>query len=413
MSVSTTQGPSKEETMRKSGLNLSGIKDNNRALLLQLLCTSGQITRSELASRSKLSPMTITNIVNEFLRKNLVEEVPAATHAGLPGRTPMALQLSCQSPVIIGLFLSRSTIYAAVGDMSIHPLLQDQLLLEKNETAASILQKMCVLIEQLLRRNTRPVLGIGVATIGVVDADRGKIRYITDFYNIETLDIRDALEQKYDYPVYVANDMQAAGLCELFFGYGRKADSFLYVGITNGVGAALVSNRDLLECRSEMGHMSINCDGPKCTCGNSGCLELYVSTPHLLQNIEEACGTQLPNFQEAVGFASQNRMAYSILYQVVRRLSVGISNYLNLISVPLVVLGHDAYYLPDELIGHLEQSIKKCSVCVHLMDQPIQIVKSTFADMAPLYGSFCIVLQKYFRGEFGIEQMPDAAPPEA
>ena len=47
------------------------------------------------------------------------------------------------------------------------------------------------------------------------------------------------------------------------------------------------------------------------------------------------------------------------------------------------------------------------------MDQPIQIVKSTFADMAPLYGSFCIVLQKYFRGEFGIEQMPDAAPPEA
>ena len=70
--------------MRKSGLNLSGIKENNRALILQMICTAGQITRSELAARSRLSQMTVTNIVNELLGKKLIEEQGRLTVPGRP-----------------------------------------------------------------------------------------------------------------------------------------------------------------------------------------------------------------------------------------------------------------------------------------------------------------------------------------
>ena len=62
--------------MKKAGINLIEVKERNRALLLQSICTAGTITRSELSESLQLSPMTVTNITSELLQKHVIEEVP-------------------------------------------------------------------------------------------------------------------------------------------------------------------------------------------------------------------------------------------------------------------------------------------------------------------------------------------------
>ena len=258
--------------MKKPGINLSEVKERNRASVLRLLCTAPSITRSELSERLCLSPMTVTNITSELLGARLIEEVTPCSHAKTPGRTPMLLRIAPDSPVVAGVLLTKCNVFGILSDLSLHPLGRAHCTLDEGETEQSILKKIFSIVRQLLACTTRPCCGLGISSAGVVNPENSGIAYITDFFGVQSMELREPLEARFGFPVYVYNDMQAAGLCELYFGVGREEDDFLYVGITNGVGAALISNRELFESHGEMGHMSINCNGPQCTCGNNGCL---------------------------------------------------------------------------------------------------------------------------------------------
>ena len=133
--------------MENSGINLTKAKEANRALLLQLICTSESITRTELSVRSQLSPMTITNIVNEFLAQKLIVETPPEDTARVPGRTPMLLQISPDSPVIVGIRMTSHCLYGIVGTLSVHPIIQKDLPLSDKETEETK-QKISTLLEE-------------------------------------------------------------------------------------------------------------------------------------------------------------------------------------------------------------------------------------------------------------------------
>lgn len=393
--------------MRSAGLNLVGVKETNRTLLLQLICTSGQITRSQLSERSHLSPMTVTNIVNEFMAMGIVEEATPQDYTKAPGRTPMLLKISPVSPVIVGVFVTKACLYGAVGDLSLNLLGRLTLPLDTLENDDSILYKMRLLVDKLIGLTDRPILGLGVSTAGIVDPEHGSIRYITDFYHIKHLNIREYLSLHFSFPIYVYNDMQASGLCELYFGYGQTQNSFLYVGITNGLGAAVVTHRELLDSCGEIGHMSIDTSGPRCTCGSNGCLELYTSTPNILKRISEECGVTLPDMEQAAKFAATNKTAYTVFYNATQQLSYGINNFLNLINVSTVVLGHDAFFLPDELIANMTGRIARMNVAMHRRnDAAPRFVKSKFGANTPLFGSLCVILQQVFLGNCCLGALP-------
>lgn len=391
--------------MRKAGINLSEVKERNRASVLRSICTAPSITRSELSEQLCLSPMTVTNITSEFLAGRLIEEVTPQSHVKTPGRTPMLLRIAPQSPVVAGVFMTKSSLTGILSDLSLHPLGRGRCDLSQDETEQSILEKIRTLVRQLLACSDRPCCGLGISTAGVVNSENSGIAYITDFYGIQSIELRAPLEAYFRFPVYVYNDMQAAGLSELYFGWGRQEGSFLYVGVTNGLGAAMVSHHELLDACGEMGHTSIDADGPHCNCGSNGCLELYASTPTILRHIEQACGVRPADMQQAALLAAHDRTAYTILYNAVSRLAYGVNNYLNLISVPLVILGHDGAFLPDELLGEMEKLVVRMNVAMHQSRTRPRFVRSGFADDAPLLGSICTVLLQMFRGSYPIGRL--------
>lgn len=383
--------------MNNTGMNLTKAKESNRALLLQLICTSGKITRTELSARSQLSPMTITNIVNEFLAQKQIVEVPPEDTVKVPGRTPMLLQISPESPVAVGIRMTKRHLYGIVGSLSMEPLVQKSVDLSTEETEETVLDKLRQLTASLIADIDRPILGLGISTAGVINREKGSIEYITDFFNIKKLDLHGYLSRFFDFPVYVCKDIHAATLCELYFGHGQTEDNFLYVGLTYGIGASVVFERKYLNFCGEMGHMTIDHHGPKCACGSNGCLELYASTPNILRQIAVETGVHPQSMEEAVEFALKDRTAYAVFYNAMRQLSYGINNYLNLYSVPTVILGHDACLLPDEIVEQMEDMIASINISMHHFGSRPKLIKSKLGMKTQVYAPLCIVLQQLFQ----------------
>ena len=385
--------------MKKAGINLIEVKERNRALLLQSICTAGTITRSELSESLQLSPMTVTNITSELLQKHIIEEVPPLDPVKTPGRTPMLLRIGNVSPVILGVYISRTCLHGVVCGMSMQLLVRKRRPLTAGDNEQSLVQKMREMITQLAGSTDRPILALGVSTVGIINAENTGIAYVTDFFGIRSLDLQKALQPFVPFPIFVGNDMKASGLSELYFGAGKDVDSFLYVGLTGGLGAAVVSNHELLDACGELGHTSIDDEGLQCACGSRGCLELYASTPTILRQIQRECGVTLENMAQAATFALTDMTAYTIFYNAMRHLAYGLNNYLNLINVSTIILGHDAALLPGEFVSLLEQWLSRINVSVHQRKSRPNFVKASFGEDSPVYGSICVVLQHLFQGE--------------
>ena len=382
--------------MNNSGLNMEIVKDHNRALIIQLICTNNGVTRQDLTEATNLTPMTLTNITSE---NNLICEIDAKNTG--KGRTPKLLYPAPNSPVAAGIFISKTCMYGIITDLSLNIIITKKVPFARQETSDTITTKLLTLADYLTSYTDRPLLGLGVSTVGVVDTINGRITYITDFFNIHELEIKSVLERHVDIPVFVKNDMQSAALCEMYFGIGKVKDHFIYLGLTIGVGASIVANQQLLNNMTgscgELGHMTINYkDGEQCQCGSRGCLELTASVPKIIEHINQACNTDFSDFREALAFCDNNVTARAILMDVSDQLAYALNNLINIVDISTIILGHSAIYLPDYVLDSIEKRLNRISLFRY--NRTIKIFKSRFEDNGPLLGSACNVLDQLFSG---------------
>lgn len=386
--------------MKKSGLNLIEVKEYNRALITQLICTNNGTTRNYLTEKSNLTSMTLTNITGELIKKNVIIESDAPKDSKTVGRSPKLLFISPNSPVVAGIFVSKDFLFGSVSDLTLKLITVKRIEFNKNENSTSILEKIGDLANYLLNFTKRDILGLGISVIGVVDIIHGSVKNVTNFFNIKELNIKEYLQNKIDIPIFVKNDMQSSALCEMYYGLGKEISDFIYVGITNGVGSAIVSNRHLFNNSTgscgELGHMTIDYQGPKCNCGSCGCLELYASVPQVMDRINKECNCNLTDFSKAMDYCLSSPKAYEILEDISQRLAYALNNLINIVDVSTVVFGHSGVLLPDETLNSIAEQINRISIFKY--NRKINILKTQFEDNSPIFGSACIVLDQLFTG---------------
>ena len=192
--------------------------------------------------------------------------------------------------------------------------------------------------------------------------------------------------------------MNAAALAERLYGVGRRLDHFLYIGLSDGVGAGIISGgrlyRDHNGFVGEIGHSSICFDGPLCGCGNRGCLELYVSIPVICERLR-ASGAQSPAPEDFEELAAQPAFA-AIFRDAAEKLSVAMVNMANLLDPQGIVIGHEGAFLPAFCLRQMESAVNQRILAAGF--QHLSVKRSTFGGDAPLLGSACCVFQELFRG---------------
>ena len=386
--------------MQNTGYNNTTLKQQNRGLILKLIVTGECESRIELAKRTGLSKMAVTNIISEFMEQNLVEEKECVRIQG-KGRNPIKLCLSSKAPKMIGVHIYRGECSVILCDFQLH-ILQRRSFPVTEENHGRLLEYLFQEIDEILDRIPRTeICGIGIGALGPVDVGKGRILNPPNFYGMKNIDIVSVLKERYDMPVFFDSQYDGAALAEKFFGNGRDVEDFVFVGLANGIGSGIISQgtiyRDYSGFTSELGHVSIDWNGRVCSCGRKGCLETYISSPVIARKLCQITGWK-KSFREfcQIDLSEYAKEADQVLEDMMEKLACGIVNLTNLFNPQKVIIGHEGYWIPDRYIWDLENYIneKKLLADYH----QIRVEKSYFGEDAHIIGCACSLLTEIFAG---------------
>lgn len=355
------------------------IKYKNKELLLKLILTQSPISRIELAKRTGLTKMTVTNLIGELIAEGIVQEVGAAGSG--PGRRMITLAVKPRSRLLIGVYLSRNHVRAVRGDLC-GSILDSYKVRLSDETKESLLVKLLDAVAAMMPprpAEKRKVMAIGLACIGPLDQEAGVLFNPPNFFGIKDLAVVEAVQAQYDIPVFLENDMNASALAEKYFGHAGLTSDFIYLGVSNGIGAGIVTGGRLYEgargFSGEVGHITVDVDGRPCACGNTGCLELYASLP--------------PEYP-ALPPAEQSRT----LDRICPYLAAGIITMINLFDPTQIFLGHEIAHTGEEAAQKLSALIQGRYLSAAV--KGVQILPSAFGPSAATSGAMALCIEHLY-----------------
>lgn len=259
---------------------------HNRSLVLQMLFHQGAMSRADLSRETRLTRVTISDLVAELIADGFVAERGIREVTG-PGKPAILVDLDRAGHRIVGLDLSGTERF--LGAI----LTLDGEIVARHDVpvpfdTADILATVVQLAKDLVDDAHAPVLGIGVGSPGIVD-DLGTVRTAPNF-GWTDVPLEPVLREAVGLPVLVANDANAAVLAEYTFGGAR--DDVMLVRVGRGVGSGLLTGGQPMRgsrfAAGEIGHVTVGTDGgPVCVCGKIGCLEAWLSAPSLERALAE------------------------------------------------------------------------------------------------------------------------------
>ena len=151
------------------------------------------------------------------------------------------------------------------------------------------------------------LIGIGLCVPGLVNTEQ-QVMFTPNIDWNYNLDLKSLIEQEFKVPVFIENEANAGAYGERVFGAAKNYENIIYVSVGTGIGIGIVINNDLYRgvngFAGEMGHVTIDFNGLKCSCGNRGCWELYASEKALLAPYQS--NGNITSYQEIINLANQN-----------------------------------------------------------------------------------------------------------
>jgi predicted NBD/HSP70 family sugar kinase len=340
-----TEGFSSGRELRPSTKVLpEDVRAHNRSLVLQTLYRAGQQSRADIARFTRLTRVTVSDLVAELITEDLIIEI-GKREDSRPGKPATLLDINRGGWQILGLDLSDYSVFrGAVLDLDGQILARVEAPLA-GSTGAEATAKVIALAEDLVSRTTEPILGMGVGSPGIVDPSG----VVLNAPNLGWIDehLEDALAIRFGIPVIVGNDARAAVLAEHSFG-GAGPDMIL-IRVGHGVGSGLLLNGSLLFgsrfAAGEIGHVVVGTHGgAKCACGKFGCLETWLAVPRL--------GARVAAAQKSDQSQSPVKAAEPILREAGRHLGIALAPVLAALNLAEIVLSGP----PDLLDGPLAEA---------------------------------------------------------
>lgn len=329
------------------------VRDINRALVIDQLRKNGPISRTEIAKQTKLGLSTVTKIMDSLLKQNLVQEMGQGDSSG--GRKPIVVDFNYNYGYCIGIRVVKQGFILSVTDL--RPAVKSNIRLSFPDNAP-VEDVVPVLIEgigSLIEEENRsgaPCLGIGIGLSGLVNVETGELICST-LHGWNRINFRTLLEDRFDVPVFVDNDVNLYTLAEIMYGYGQLVRDFVVVAIGVGFGAGFALNgtlyRGAFGSAGEIGHTVLVPNGNLCHCGQKGCLETYVNDNYII----ETARRQLMWMKESLLYDKRDglkvtdvfdaaragdRCAQQVLMNMGQNLGLGLLNLVNSLNPRAIIL---------------------------------------------------------------------------
>lgn len=383
------------------------IKDINRSLVIKEIRMNGPISRTDISKNLNLGLSTVTNIVEELESQNLVHEVGEADSTG--GRKPILLEFNYNYGYIIGIKIEENNLIFALTNLKSEIIEKRVVPFKKGTNSNTVLNMVVENIEKLITKipYNKNLMGIGVAVSGLVDQQKGKLIY-SGMLNWSNVEIGNILENKFNVPVYIDNDVNAYTLAELWYGHGRELNNFIVVTYGSGIGSGIVINKKLYTGdfggAGEIGHMVLVAEGRKCECGQRGCLEAYASEDFIVDYIRDNIKmyseskidlTEDLSIEKVYEYAKEGDMlAIDVLRLSAKYLGYGLLSVINLLNPSTIILAGEGMIAKDIILPVINDIVKNNFFKMH--EKKVQIKVSELGDEGWVIGASTLAISKLF-----------------
>lgn len=401
--------------MARKGKNLVDVRFLNRALVIDLMRKHNLKSRAELTKHSGLNQATVTNIVSELIDCDLIFETGLIE--GKKGRRIIGLDLNCEKYRFLSIRLTREYFLIALYDIKGSQHMLKKVAIDRNDDVGKTLENIKSEIRAIVKTlGDKVLLSAGMAVLGPFLKEEDLFVTATGFPTLKNIHIKKELQNELDVPLYIDHDANLAAYAEWQkCSENGDAGPFLYIMGGQGLGAGIIVDGKILRGRlgvaGEIGHMSINCAGRKCECGNKGCLEQYASGFAMLNMLKEYVsgypGTVLKPESSIndifAAFHNNDGLAIRILDEVAYYLGFGISSLINLINPSAIIIGDDFQKGGPYFLGKVCESIKE-HISPDLFSK-LSVSISEFEEDPALHGAAILAIDELLKNEQFFESL--------
>ncbi len=285
-----------------------------------------------------------------------------------------------------------------------------------HEGPAAVLKRITELTGSLAAETKTVPAALGIGVPGLADLERGSTRFLPNFpTHWRDVPVAETLSAEVGCPVYVLNDVRMATLGELVFGHGRSSRTMAFFALGTGIGGGLVIEGKLrlgpLGAAGELGHQTVLPDGPRCGCGNYGCLEALASGPALAaEGVRLLLSGQAPKLHQRLGgdasAVTPSEMAVAAdagdlavkeaITRTARYLGIAVANVVTILHPDLIVFGGGVAAIGHLLFDTVRQTVRE-RVGMFPVDD-VRIEPSLLGDKAGIMGGVALAMKGGFRG---------------
>ena len=280
------------------------------------------------------------------------------------------------------------------------------------EGPEAVIKRMLAAVDNLLSkvnisRSRFSVLAIAAA--GAINSEKGVVTASPNLPGWHNVPLKEMVEKETELEVFLINDASAAALGEHHFGAGKGVNNLIYITVSTGIGGGIIIDGKLYGGVSgsagEIGHMSIDINGPRCNCGNIGCLETLASGKAVAREAQRqiaqgaksiilklAEGELQSITAQTVSAAAQrgDALASAIIAKAATYLGIGMVNLVNIFNPEMIIIGGGMAQMGDMLLNPARQVVAERAF--QLPAQAVCIVSSQLGDNAGVIGATTFLL---------------------
>ncbi|SHF96014.1 Sugar kinase of the NBD/HSP70 family, may contain an N-terminal HTH domain [Kaistia soli DSM 19436] len=337
----------------------------NERGILTLLRVHGPSSRADMARQLSLTPATVTRLVTEMIERGLVREEPrGAARAGRePGRPAVAVALAPEGAYFLGVEIGVGVLRFALLDLAAKVTQTAERIIPRATSPEMI---TAMIADELAAHESDPrfsgrIRSVGVTVPGLVTLD-GYVVHLP-ILGWRELNLRALLAEAIPLPAIVENNATAAAFGAVYTQPELPSDCTIFLKLGTGLGGAAIINGRLLRGGSgtagEFGHVRIADNGPRCSCGQVGCLETFVNLAALARlwrsgdETGESDTTGLPG-RVAEAAENDDPNAVTAIDHIAERLGRGIVSLVNIFNPSTIVLGGVMRPVIERMIPVLE-----------------------------------------------------------
>lgn len=332
--------------------NTSELKQKNLLDIIKIIRNKGPITKPEIAKMTNLTSVTAHNFICELIEKKLVVEAGSSKSNG--GRRAVLYKINEMYGYIVGQNLGRHYVSTTIFDINLNLLYINKVKcsLEYSDRIVSLMVEEIESAILKLQYEKKDCLGIGITVPGQVNHETGVIINLTGIPNWNSIPLKSVVENETGLKTYVDNDNNGIAIAAKWENIVAENADAVFITITDGVGTGVLSKGKLYygshSYAGEIGHTTIQYDGPKCSCGGRGCIEALASDFAIIEKVKKGIKSEagINNFNdEEINIDTVIKLAkegdetvYNILKEASIFISIAIDHIVKVYDPEVIVI---------------------------------------------------------------------------